>query len=89
MKGVLPDLIRNRKDKMGFVTPENLWFKKNLKNFIYDIINSKSFSERPYFNVRKFQEAFKNHCKGIGNISHIIWRGVNLELWLMAFIDRS
>ncbi len=27
MKGILPEEIRNRVDKMGFVTPEEVWFK--------------------------------------------------------------
>jgi asparagine synthase (glutamine-hydrolysing) len=37
MKGILPDPIRNRLDKKGFVTPEYLWFK-SLKNEIKESI---------------------------------------------------
>ena len=49
MKGVLPEQIRNRTDKMGFVTPEDIWFRTVLKDQIYQIINSKSFANRGYF----------------------------------------
>jgi asparagine synthase (glutamine-hydrolysing) len=87
MKGILPEEIRNRMDKMGFVTPEDIWFRTVLRNQIYEIISSKSFAERGYFDVDKVQEAFKEHCEGKRNISFIIWRWVNLELWMRTFLD--
>jgi asparagine synthase (glutamine-hydrolysing) len=87
MKGTLPEEIRNRMDKMGFVTPEDIWFRTVLRNQIYEIISSKSFAERGYFDVRKVQEAFKEHCRGKRNISFAIWRWVNLELWMRTFLD--
>ncbi|MEM2929172.1 MAG: asparagine synthase (glutamine-hydrolyzing) [Nitrososphaerota archaeon] len=87
MQGILPESIRMRRDKMGFVTPEDIWFKTVLKNFVNDIINSKSFSERIYFDVKKVKAAYKNHCEQKINISATIWRWINLEIWLKTFID--
>jgi len=89
MEGVLPEEIRNRTDKMGFVTPEDIWFRTILKNQIYQIINSKSFADRGYFDVRKVNEAFNEHCQKRKNISSIIWRWVNLELWFRTFMDKK
>ena len=51
MKDILPEEVRKRKDKMGFVTPEGIWFATSLKNQIYEIISSRSFAERGYFNI--------------------------------------
>jgi len=48
MKSILPEEVRNRKDKMGFVTPEGIWFRTNLKTQIREIISSKSFRERGF-----------------------------------------
>jgi len=87
MKGILPEEIRNRMDKMGFVTPEDIWIKTILKNQIYDILSSKSFAERGFFNVNKIKKAFEEYCQGKLNIGFLIWRWVNLELWLRTFID--
>jgi len=87
MKGILPEEVRNRGDKMGFVTPEDIWFRTILKNQIHEIIRSKSFAERGYFDVNKVKKAFDEHCKGKVNISSTIWRWVNLELWLRTFFD--
>ena len=88
MKDILPEEIRNRMDKMGFATPEDIWFRTVLRNTISEIINSKSFDERGYFDVYKVRKAFDKHCEGKINISPIIWRWVNIELWLRTFIDR-
>ena len=38
-------------DKMGFVTPEDVWFRTILRDQINQIISSKSFAERGYFDI--------------------------------------
>lgn len=87
MKGTIPERIGRRRDKMGFVTPEGVWFKTSLKNEIHEIITSKSFAERGYFDVSKVKKGFDLHCEGKINMNLVIWRYVNVELWLRAFID--
>jgi asparagine synthase (glutamine-hydrolysing) len=89
MRGILPEAVRTRKDKMGFVTPEAIWFRTVLKNTVTEIIDSKSFSDRGHFNVREVKEAFHRHCEGRVNISATIWRWVNLELWFRTFVDQK
>ena len=89
MRGVLPEVVRTRKDKMGFVTPEAIWFRTVLKDTVTEIIASKSFSDRGYFNVREVKESFHRHCEGKINISATIWRWVNLELWCRTFVDQK
>lgn len=87
MKKILPEKIRTRMDKMGFVTPEDIWFRTILKEDILKIFNSKSFKKRKYFNVKKVLEEFEKHCQGKINISFAIWRWINLELWFRGFVD--
>ena len=87
MEEILPQEVRNRSDKMGFTTPENIWFRTNLRNQIETMIRSKSFADRGYFNVEKVKKAFHRHCEGKTNISFTIWRWVNLELWFRNIFD--
>ena len=89
MKGILPEAVRNRKDKMGFVTPEDVWFRTSLRNHVNEIIHSKSFAERGYFDVETVKKAFNNHCEDKINISNFIWGWVNLEMWFRIFIDQK
>ena len=69
--------------------PKAIWFRTALKNTISEIIDSKSFSNRGYFNVREVNDAFGRHCEGKINISATIWRWVNLELWCRTFVDQK
>jgi len=87
MKGVLPERVRQRVDKMGFVTPESIWFRTVCKNNIEGIINSKSFQERGYFNAPIVRERFNRFCGESEHDSTLFWRCVNLELWLRIFLD--
>ncbi len=88
MKGVLPEEIRMRQDKVGFDTPENKWFREpEFEKFIKDIIHSQSFKDRPYFDAAKVSALYEDHLSGKINISKDIWKWINLELWFREFID--
>jgi rod shape-determining protein MreB len=83
------EVVRIRRDKMGFVTPEDIWFKTVLKDHIESILFSRSFSERGYFNIKKVKDAFSDYCQGKNQMGSALWRWVNLELWFRTFVDRN
>lgn len=89
MKGVLPEEIRVRMDKMGFVTPQELWFKNELKPFVKEVVTSKEIGIRGFLNGKKVLETFNRQSANDRNNSFLLWRIVNLELWLRKFIDRG
>jgi asparagine synthase (glutamine-hydrolysing) len=83
MRGVIPESIRMRVDKVGFLTPEREWFRtEEFQNYVIDLINSDSFRKRPYFDHKKCLKLYKAHLQGKINISRDIWKWINLELWL-------
>ncbi len=85
IKDYIPKEIIDRKDKIGFATPENDWFKtKEFDKFVKDIIYSESFKSRPYWNYTEIQKIYlKKNKEYYSNI----WRIINTELWLRQFID--
>ncbi|PCH67692.1 MAG: asparagine synthase (glutamine-hydrolyzing) [Bacteroidetes bacterium] len=88
LNGVIPEEIGTRKDKMGFETPDNEWFRQdNFKTLITDILHDGSFKSRKLVNVDKAQVLYKRHLDRKINISGEIWKWVNLELWMRKFID--
>ena len=50
MKGILPESTRLRKSKIGFANPINEWLKKDLKSFVLDQINSRTFLQSSIWN---------------------------------------
>lgn len=89
MRGNLPEGVRNRMDKIGFGTPEEIWFRTGLRKWIEQIISSKSFAERGYFNVPQIKRIFLEYCQNKRNNHFLVWRWINLELWLRMFVDQK
>jgi asparagine synthase (glutamine-hydrolysing) len=87
LKGVLPEKIRNRQDKVGFATPEEIWFKKNLAPQMRKVFASEKFASRPYFDHKKVILSFEKFLSGEPIMYQLFWRIYNLELWLRRFID--
>lgn len=88
MRGTLPEKIRVRKDKIGFDTPQDEWFRTEIfKNLILEILNSESFKNRNIIDAEKAKELFKKHLNKDINISKEIWKWVHLELWFKEFVD--
>jgi asparagine synthase (glutamine-hydrolysing) len=89
MKNILPEKIRNRKNKIGFNTPEDDWFRTPVFiKYINELLNTKSFAERGYVNIQKAKDLYSKHLNGKINISRDIWKWINIELWFREFIDK-
>ena len=87
-RDLLPEKIRMRKDKIGFVTPEDDWFRsESFKGVIFDLLDSESFKERKIIHPAQALDFYKSHLEGKRNISREIWKWINLEIWFREFID--
>ncbi len=88
MAGTLPEKIRNRKDKVGFVTPQAEWFRsERFKVFIGSMVCSDSIKRRGYIKPEAAQRLLEMHDTGEHDFSRDIWKLVNLELWFRNYID--
>jgi asparagine synthase (glutamine-hydrolysing) len=86
-RGLLPEAVRRRRDKIGFTTPEDAWVRR-IKNDLYLIFSSASFGSRPYFDQPAVLRAFQGYLSGrAGADTMALWRMLNVELWLREFID--
>ncbi|RXE55708.1 asparagine synthase [Methanoculleus taiwanensis] len=88
IRGLVPDAIRCRMDKMGFVTPEEVWMKEDLKGEVLAIFASASFRGRPYWDAEAVSANYGEFLDGKADYSTEIWRIVCAELWLRKFFDQ-
>ena len=87
LTGVLPEMIRLRRNKIGFTTPEHEWFMR-LKNFFYGVFMSEEFKGRKYFDQTAVVEAFEGFVSGKNTLgSMTFWRMACVELWLRQYFD--
>jgi len=84
MSGVLPDAIRDRMDKLGFVTAEEVWVRESGKQEFRDrleaAIDIAGGVLRP--SARKVLEQM---IGGERPFNYLIWRMVNFGEWLKRF----
>lgn len=88
MKGILPEKIRLRKDKVGFGTPEDNWFRtQGFNKLIHEILDSESLQKRNIIDTDNAKNLYQKHLRREINISKDIWKWVHLEIWFREFID--
>jgi len=83
----VPDEILNRK-KTGFPVPSGMWFRNDLKDFIYDILLNDKTIQRGYFEKNTIQKMIKLNSEN-NNYSKEIFSLLILELWYRIFVDNA
>jgi asparagine synthase (glutamine-hydrolysing) len=85
-KGHLPNQILDRKDKMGFPVPLNLWLENGgrARDYIGDVLGSKKARSRGYLadkiSIDKVLDSQSIYGRNL-------WALLSLELWHQQFID--
>lgn len=84
MRGIVPDVILDRKDKIGFATPERQWLS-DISPKLRECL--KEGRNIPFLNVDQLLYQFDNVMAGKRPFSWQIWRWVNFCRWyqMMGF----
>jgi asparagine synthase (glutamine-hydrolysing) len=87
MRGILPEVVRMRKDKSGFIAPADDWFRTTNRSELIDLTCSDSLARRKLFNVAQVKKTLSEHLEKKANHQMFIWQLINLELWFRRFFD--
>jgi asparagine synthase (glutamine-hydrolysing) len=87
VRGIIPEKIRTRTDKIGFATPEAGWYRNEMLPYLRDVLNSSTAKRRGLYNISKLNDLLDANASGKVDAGRAIWRVVNLELWFRRFID--
>jgi asparagine synthase (glutamine-hydrolysing) len=86
IKNLIPQMILHRKDKIGFETPVDQFFRDpHIAEFCNTIFSSEQFKSRPYWHVEEVQRQYKRHLEGTINIGDTLWKWIHLEMWMREF----
>lgn len=86
MKGVLPEVIRSRKDKLGHSVPLKNWLRGGgvLEARVRDLLSPEAVRRRGLFRPDAVARMFDEHRRLRHNHSHRLWTLYVLEAWLRA-----
>lgn len=82
-RGLLPESVAARKDKMGFPVPLHLWARGRARDFFADVLLSRASRERGIFDPAALEGLVQTE----GAFGRRLWGALNVELWHRTFID--
>lgn len=80
MRGLVPDPILDRRDKIGFSTPEAQWLS-TLDVWIRPLLDSEAARAIPALNLTEVQTAWEQTISGRRRFDFQLWRMLNLIHW--------
>jgi len=83
MRGIVPDDVLDRRDKIGFATPEHAWLLSmadTVRGWLREDLHL------PFFNQAEVLREFELIIAGKKPFSWQVWRWVNFSRWYIHFI---
>ncbi|MBT7266673.1 MAG: asparagine synthase (glutamine-hydrolyzing) [Rhodospirillaceae bacterium] len=87
-KGVLPEAVRTRWNKQGFLPPQADWFKSTLGKEVERIINGPEFEHSDLWRRKWWQAVLERFNAGEMHLATMLWRPIIENAWRTHFLDR-
>jgi asparagine synthase (glutamine-hydrolysing) len=81
MAHVLPETVRQRRDKLGFATPEQSWFTGSLKPLIVEGVEATLRRYPDLLNARGTRALVADQLEGRRPVDFTLWRIVMMGVW--------
>ncbi len=80
MQGIVPEPILERRDKIGFSTPEKSWLE-DLQPWVEKALNSETAASISALNLEKVKQEWQDVSTNKRPFSFRVWRWINLIHW--------
>src|SRR6266436_3482324 len=80
-----PEIIRRK--KKGFPMPVSLWFRKEARSFLRDILSPSTLQRRGLFNPAFVEKLLSEHENGFADHGSLLGGLLSIELWQRVFMD--
>ena len=84
MAGILPESIRMRMDKMGFVTPEEAWVRTEAPDLFRAELRKSIAATQGVINAKAL-DYLERVISGKDNFSFLLWRMISFGRWMERF----
>lgn len=82
MQDILPSIITERRDKMGFTTPGGVWMNQDaIRGRIRDAVTHGKVAERRWYDPAQVEDLLSKTDLSTLDVRNL-WKVLNLELWL-------
>jgi asparagine synthase (glutamine-hydrolysing) len=84
MRGIVPDKILDRTDKIGFSTPEKQWLL-SVGPYVEEVLNRRTAARIDALNTQEMKSQWEQMVGGARPPDSRVWRWMNLLLWAEQF----
>ncbi|HEX8173588.1 MAG TPA: asparagine synthase (glutamine-hydrolyzing) [Pyrinomonadaceae bacterium] len=84
MRGIVSEAILERRDKIGFATPERSWLG-SLKPWVEEVFASDAARSMPVLNLSHVRREWAEILEGKRSFDFRVWRWLNLIRWTEQF----
>ena len=85
MIGIMPEKVSQRRDKLGFSTPEDAWFRGPLRDAVLLAVGDTLQRYPSLFNRKGTLRLVEDMLQGRRPVDFALWRIVSLGLWGKCF----
>ena len=85
--GIVPEMIRTRKDKLGFAPPQADWLLGPLRPWAEDTLHSTAFRQREWIDAQNVDKSWRRFLSGQDRSHTTIWHWLSLEEWMKVFAE--
>lgn len=89
MRGVLPEIVRTRWNKQGFVPPIADWLDRGLIDAVAERIEAPSFRADPVWDAGWWTSAVKRYRAGDRALAPSLWKVFVADAWKERFVARA
>jgi asparagine synthase (glutamine-hydrolysing) len=87
-RGIIPESIRTRWNKQGFLPPQERWFQGKLLDLIEEQFNKPEFNHNQFFEGAWWKKALNRFRAGESQLCWAIWHPFIIEIWYQYFVAR-
>ena len=85
LQGVLPAAVAERRDKVGFAAPEERLLLGPLRPLVQELLGSPAMAQRGLYDCAALRANYDDATAQRGPLmSYVLWKALNVELWLRA-----
>ncbi len=88
MSGILPEKIRTRWNKQGFVPPQADWFAGSLGGAVRTIIEDPNFGGTGFWRAHWWRAVLARFERGETHLAGVLWRPFMEQAWRRHFVAR-
>ncbi len=86
LSGILPEDIRTRWSKQGFLPPQAVWLEGRLGGITREIIESRDFAQSGIWHAPWWQNLWKRFEAGEKHLAGMLWRPFIDQMWRAHFL---